>query len=935
MCAGTLGSVACVGMALLMRVSALGQQEKGLVGYYAFEKGAGTTVPDRSGRGNNGKIIGEAKWAKGPYGSALELDGKGAYVDCGTGKSLNIASGGTVMVWCCPSTPQGGLVNWSTGGRWHDQRLVLAIQTYHGGARTLGCLAHEKRSRGFGGFGDVRKSEWTYLAYTFDGDTVCVYRDGLLASAISQKLKPEITGVPLWIGRCLGLGKEYFHGLIDEVRIYSRPLSQSEILARYHREARGRGKDLRVFDRVGVNASACPAPGRILAIVDSRAICLAHEVGSVTVTLSQGRSRAPVRRFNITELPEYGISEVQLNAQRLPPGPYTVRARAFGPKRKPVGEESTAIVQWPGVPEAFKNIRVLNNLCWELLNVKGDLQSGTRQQHKFSLPCDRWIFIRTTGAVPAGAAVSVTINSDIQAATAHSKSGTLEAMRYLKAGPHTLHISRKGNAKLNHLIVRAIPALQHAFYKAGGPHIAPYGPYDWEFLKKDIRPNVNVMISRDNPKPEHIKAWTDSGRRWIGITNVFIPDLDEKKPDAVEKIYKHWSSSPGYQHPLMDGVIVDEFGGGGHTVYDLYRRAVERIQADPKYEGKTFSPYASGTFYRPDRSREFARVCIEGGGYVCPEKYLSEKPTREEAKQFIYHAMVAPMAKWEEGLPGVTSRMIIVLGYLSEPMESLNVDPTVDFKVYMDMQIRALATHPAFFGLGGIQEYHIGYCDEENARWTGRLYRHYCIEGNTQPLTKDPYKLRHIQNPDFADGTRGWTIRPAEADSIRTKEHRGYSWLEGRYRRTQMGDTFLLMKRSAKRPNVFSQEIKDLKRGRLYSMKMITGDYQDLIKEKSEKKQDGVTITLDGVNVLRDPKKNFHFTFPNHPSHQLGKFKRRHEYWMNYHWRVFRATATTAKLIVTDWKSDPSTSSGQEEAGGPIGQELMFNFIEIQPYIGD
>ena len=49
---------------------------------------------------------------------------------------------------------------------------------------------------------------------------------------------------------------------------------------------------------------------------------------------------------------------------------------------------------------------------------------------------------------------------------------------------------------------------------------------------------------------------------------------------------------------------------------------------------------------------------------------------------------------------------------------------------------------------------------------------------------------------------------------------------------------------------------------------------------------------------------------------------------MNYHWRVFRAKAATARLVVSDWKS-------AAEAGGPAGQELMFNFLELQPYLSE
>ena len=60
-----------------------------------------------------------------------------------------------------------------------------------------------------------------------------------------------------------------------------------------------------------------------------------------------------------------------------------------------------------------------------------------------------------------------------------------------------------------------------------------------------------------------------------------------------------------------------------------------------------------------------------------------------------------------------------------------------------------------------------------------------------------------------------------------------------------IGDTFLWMKRSEKGPNTFSQTIKNLQPGRLYSMKMFTCDYQDLIHPK--------TKTLEEANeVHRD-----------------------------------------------------------------------------------
>ena len=898
--------------------------EQGVVAYYPFNEGAGAVAVDHSGSGNDGQLLGDVGWVAGPYGSALELGGTDGYVDCGASPSLNIGAGGTIAVWCCPITVHGGLVNWSTGSGWSDERLVLAVNTYGGGASLLACVADGKGFQQFRTFGELQPEEWTHLAFAFNGKSCQTYRDGLLNSSTRQSVRPEIENVPLWIGRCQGLGKECFHGLLDEVRIYNRPLSTQEVFGLYKQEAEQRGKDVTYFHKVKVEARAYPGPGKIIAALDARAMHPLPAGTRIRADLCKPGSATPLARKETGQVPAAGRQEVIFDVQEAPPGRYLLRVSALGPDGARIGEESRTTVTWRGQPEEFRDVRILNNLVWELLNLREPV--GITGDQVFTNPCDRWVFIRSIAAVGEGGSLRITVDSEAKddAAVVHSEAGTstLEAMRYLLAGEHTLHIASEGNARLEQLIVRSIPMLQHAFYGAN-PHIQPYGLYDWEFLARDVLPNVNTMVSRQ-PGPE-LEQWKRSGRNWISI--VGVPKLTASDEAAVAETYERWSGAPGFQNPLMDGIIVDEFGGGDQPVYDVYRQAVERIYADPQFAGKAFMPYG-GTFYGKDRSSEFARVAIKGGGYICWERYLPEQPDEEAARDFIRRRITDEMPRWEERFPNAARRMCVVLGYMSQPTESLNVDPTVSFKVYMDMQVRTLATYPACFGLGGIQEYHSSYCDEENVRWAGRLYRHYCIEGNTEPLTTDPYKLSHIQNPDFEDGTTGWSLQPAAEGSIRAAEFSGYSWLEGRYPRTAQGDAFLLMRRSAERPNVFSQEIKNLSAGRLYSLKMITADYQDLLAEVSNEAENAVSIKLDNGEVLPGPKRSFQFTFPNCYAHHLGKFDREYRYYMNYHWRVFRAKGATAKLTVSDWTSE-------DEPGGPIGQELMFNFIEIQPYLGE
>jgi len=76
------------------------------------------------------------------------------------------------------------------------------------------------------------------------------------------------------------------------------------------------------------------------------------------------------------------------------------------------------------------------------------------------------------------------------------------------------------------------------------------------------------------------------------------------------------------------------------------------------------------------------------------------------------------------------------------------------------------------------------------------------------------------------------------------------------------------------------------------------------------------SVVLEGVDV--DAKRSFTEIYSSTPEPKIPV-------WITYHWRVFRAKAATAKLIISDWPSE-------KEPGVPFGQEQTFNFLEIQPY---
>jgi hypothetical protein len=300
----------------------------------------------------------------------------------------------------------------------------------------------------------------------------------------------------------------------------------------------------------------------------------------------------------------------------------------------------------------------------------------------------------------------------------------------------------------------------------------------------------------------------------------------------------------------------------------------------------------------------------------------SEKGSKDALQTFV-----DGIADWEAKEPGVKRHMVIAFGLFSMPPGGLNKQPNVDYHVWMDQQMNLVANNPLMADIGGIEWWTTTLADEETTRFVGKLYRHYAIEGKKEMLTKDPLFLTHIENGDFEKGTEGWTLHSAESDTIRTNRFSRFGRIEGRFMGLgrpadpeHIGDTFLWMKRSEKGPNTFSQTIKDLAPGRLYSMKMFTCDYNDLVEPKAKKLEEANkffgSVVLEGVDI--DTNRSFTEMYASNPEPKIPV-------WITYHWKVFRAKEKTAKLSVTDW-------ANPNEPNGPFGQEQTFNFVEIEPY---
>jgi hypothetical protein len=581
----------------------------------------------------------------------------------------------------------------------------------------------------------------------------------------------------------------------------------------------------------------------------------------------------------------------------------------------------------------------LNNIVSELLEIS-EVQPG--QNFSFSRLDPGWVFI--SARCQGTGRVSIILDQELKNEQVITQKVTsaepVEIMRYVTEGKHHLQIQRVVDLKIQSLSVKAIPELIHCGLGFNSA-IKSYGVYDMEFLKRDILPNVTTLIVPHNielPK-DVIEAWHGQGKKFVAEVGI------NSQATTDEEHARYWTGFYD-KAPFLDGIIINEFiinNPAGSSLsperqkrmekeqqrYQTYGEAIKKVRANDRYKGKILYAYFGGSGKKLNQEvigTNFIRTIRDCGYRIALERYLHEMSSENGSKNAL-QTFVDGIADWKKKEPGVEKNFVIAFGLFSMPPGGINKQPNVDYHVWMDQQMNIVANDPVIEGIDGLEWWTTTQTDEETVRFVGKLYRHYALQGRKDMLTRDPLFLPHIQNADFEKGEEHWTLQAAEPGSIQTNRFPRYGRIEGRYMGLgrpadpeHIGDTFLWMKRSAKRPNTFSQAIQKLEPGRLYSMKMFSCDYQDLINPQTKKLEEANKfigkVTLEGVEL--DTKRSFTEMYSSTPEPKIPV-------WITYHWKVFRAKERTGKLIVSDWADDTAASD-------KFGQEQTFNFLEIQPY---
>jgi glucose/arabinose dehydrogenase/PKD repeat protein len=198
------------------------------VAAYSFDAGSGTTLADVTGKGHAGTLSGPTWSAAGHSGGALSFDGVNDSVRINDANDLDLTSAMTFEAWVRPTALNGGVGGWRTV-LFKERGGGMAYGLYandDGGRSAVHVdIGGEQRTRGTS---QLPLNAWTHLAATYDGATLRLYVNGAQVSSKAQTgAVPASTG-PLKIGGNAIWG-EWFAGLIDDVRVYDRALTTTEI----------------------------------------------------------------------------------------------------------------------------------------------------------------------------------------------------------------------------------------------------------------------------------------------------------------------------------------------------------------------------------------------------------------------------------------------------------------------------------------------------------------------------------------------------------------------------------------------------------------------------------------------------------------------------------------------------------------------------------
>ena len=577
--------------------------------------------------------------------------------------------------------------------------------------------------------------------------------------------------------------------------------------------------------------------------------------------------------------------------------------------------------------------RRLNNFVTELVNaplVDGDAV--------FDNPRDGWVFV---GFDRPYAATKAYLDSGVEPVVVFRPDEPSETMRWLKEGRHCIRV--EGAAEGGRLFVRLVKPLKitaRSFANEKTDVRNPPQGYGFDFFRKCIFSSFNTFTMGGNWRKDSADGRVAKGNAELEKRGKRAMAAADIRPSNLalradlEKMRGHLTGSAAYRDGLPLEVDEQKVNAPAKEM-DAFAEATWEMVADGKGRAMFADfcdlPGESLTNLQSQVSTLSAVMNTGGGhGMIVPEMYLGTKRTEADASA-EEGRVLAYVESVRAAIPSGPAHIVHLFGgWLTLGGWSSDSSPEADVKVRYDRYMRMLATDPSFVDVGGAGMSTLA-CDEEIARWTARIFHHYCIEGRTDSLAEKlgyRYRPETVENGDFMDGLAGWRVAAADGGAITTERRIGYGGKKGQCRMarsdTEIGEHFALFTRSEKGPNRLSQTLRNIAKGKTYKLEFCTADYDDVLAPGTRTPEETFCVEIDGGDVAAEFSWNT--VVPDAKAARKAKKSGLPPHCVTVtHRIVFKAMSSSPTLTFMDWKSPAAR-------GGAAGGRQLLNFVRVAPY---
>lgn len=204
----------------------------GLVGYWSLDDNAGTVATDFSGRGNSGTLVSSPTWVAGKRGRALSFNGTSDYVVANPISGMpDIGGLMTISLWVKYPSVASRRIAFTLAQNDGASPNAVDIELTSADPTKIGAVQS--------GAGTIVSATapsvnvWHHIAYVQTGSGVILYIDGAQANTGSNPVQSGAVGVMRIGSFNTTFPTPYWSGQVDEVRVYNRALTPSEVSALY------------------------------------------------------------------------------------------------------------------------------------------------------------------------------------------------------------------------------------------------------------------------------------------------------------------------------------------------------------------------------------------------------------------------------------------------------------------------------------------------------------------------------------------------------------------------------------------------------------------------------------------------------------------------------------------------------------------------------